>query len=228
MKWIGRGNMMKRLLGTTLFVPVILILASTLNTPAEAQRRFERPNQGRVCFYTDDHYRGDSFCANPGESMPNVGGRYNDKISSIRIEGPLQIIVFDDENFEGARRTFSRDVSNLHDLGWNDRITSFQVSGGERGREFGDERRGPEPRSGACFYVDAGYRGQSFCLNRGENDRNIGGHFNDRISSIRIFGGARVTVFSDENFGGQRMVFDRDVRNLRDVMNDQITSISVR
>ena len=96
--------------------------------------------------------------------------------------------------------------------------------GGNRGNN--DEQHGREPRNGACFYMDEDFRGQSFCLNSGEVNRNVG-QFNDSISSIRVFGKARVTAFTDENFGGKRREFDRDVRNLQD-FNDAITSVRVR
>jgi len=217
-------------------------LASVFSAPAQAQGR---RNDDRVCFYSDAHYRGDSFCAKPGESLPNVGGRFNDRISSIRIYGRLEVTIFENEGFEGGSRSFNRDAANLQDLGWNDKITSIQVSGGERGGSgndrgfgsdrggfergggFGNDRRGLEPRNGACFYVNSDFRGQSFCLSTGEEDRNVGRRFNDRISSLRIFGRARVTTYSDEDFRGPRREFHRDVSNLGG-MNDQITSIRVR
>jgi hypothetical protein len=218
---------MKRHLGFALLVPAILLFANPFIARVQAQRRFERQDRDRVCFYTDAYYRGDSFCANPGDGMPNVGGRFNDRISSIRIFGRAEVTVFADEGFGAARRTFNRDVPNLHDLGFNDLITSFQVSGGARGGGFGNERRGIELRNGACFYTDEDFRGESFCLNSGDRDRNVGAHFNDRISSIRLFGRARVYIFSDENYGGNRREINRDAPHLR-FFNDRITSIQVR
>jgi hypothetical protein len=243
---------MKRLLRLALWIPSILIIANAFSNTAEAQRRVGRQNEDRVCFYMDDQFRGDSFCANAGESVRNVGGRFNDRISSIRISGRLEVTVFENDNFDGSRRTFNRDVTNLQDIGWNDMITSFQVSGdnrggdnrGEdnrgwdnrggdnrngdnRGDDRGYDRRNPEPRNGACFYVDSDFRGERFCLNAGEEERNVGRRFNDRISSMRIFGRARVMIFSDDNFRGPGREFNRDVRNLLG-LNDRITSIRVR
>jgi hypothetical protein len=240
---------MKRLLCLALWVPISLILVVAFSASAGAQSRLGRQNEDKVCFYMDAHYNGDSFCARPGEQVPNIGGRLNDRISSIRIYGRLEVTVFENDNFDGAQRSFSRDVPNLNNIGWNDKITSFRVSGGERGGfgndrrdndrrdndrggfgrggDFGNDRRGFEPRNGACFYVDSDFRGQSFCLNAGEEDRNVGRRFNDRISSIRIFGRARVIIYSNEGFRGPGREFNRDVRNLQG-MNDQITSVRVR
>jgi len=222
---LGDIDTMKQWFGFALLVPVVLIFVSALSTPSAAQRGFDRQSGDRVCFYTDKNFRGDSFCANLGESRRNVGDRFNDQISSIRIFGRAEVTVFEDENFGGARRTYKRDIPNL--LDWNDKITSFQVSMGERGGRSGDERRNREPQNGACFYVDENFGGQSLCLNSGENLPNVGEGFNDRISSIRIFGKARVIVYTDEGFRGRGQEFDRDVRNLGS-LNDQITSVRVR
>jgi hypothetical protein len=220
---------MKRLPGVGFFIFVAIIFSSIFSTQLLAQRGSDRRDRDQVCFYTDENFRGDSFCANLGERMPNVGERYNDRISSIRIFGRADVTVFENENYGGQRRTFDRDVANLRD--WNDKITSFQVSGGERGGDrggrFGDERREREPRNGACFYVNENYGGASFCLGSGENERNVGGRFNDRITSIRVFGRARVTIFADQNFHGRSQEVNRDVPNLR-FFNDRITSIVVK
>ena len=75
--------------------------------------------------------------------------------------------------------------------------------------------------------MDADYRGEQFCVNSNESQRNLGERYNDRISSIRIFGRAQVTVYENENFNGSRQTFRQNVPNLRD-WNDRITSIEVR
>jgi hypothetical protein len=229
---------MKRLLLFTLIIPAVFILADAFSPQLEAQRNFDRQNQNqnqdKVCFYVDENYRGDSFCANPGESMRNIGERFNDRISSIRIPRGVEVTIFDDDNFGGGRQSYSQDVANLGN--WNDRFTSFKLSGGSRSGGFDSDRSGGridphrsdrEPRNGACFYMNESFGGRNFCLDSGQSERNVGDRFNDKISSIRIFGRARVTVYPDENFRGRSRDFDRDVRNLRG-LNDQITSIRVR
>jgi hypothetical protein len=219
---------MKRALGFAYLALIVLGVIHTLSPWLEAQSRIRnKSNQPRdgACFYMDADYRGDSFCINAGESRRNVGDRYNDKISSVRVFGGAQVIVYEHENFGGASRTFTGDVSNLRD--WNDKITSFQVTGGQYGGQYGGRGSGYEPRNGACFYLDADHRGDSFCMNTGENLRNVEDRFNDKISSIRVFGRARVVVYEHENFGGASRTFARDVSNLGN-FNDKITSIEVR
>jgi hypothetical protein len=88
---------------------------------------------------------------------------------------------------------------------------------------------GPVPRDGACFYQDARFRGEYFCIGAGDNLRAVPRDMNDRISSIRIFGRVEVTVFRDVRFEGDSTRFDRDVRNLREEgWNDVVSSIRVR
>lgn len=101
------------------------------------------------------------------------------------------------------------------------------ISFGQVGR---DRDRNRFPRRGACFYVDADYRGEFFCLQAGEGRREMPPGFNDRISSVRIFGGASVAVFRDHNFRGAKMELRRDVRDLSRARgaNDRISSIRVR
>lgn len=83
------------------------------------------------------------------------------------------------------------------------------------------------PRTGVCFYDDVNYGGQSFCTNT--NTENPMVEMNDRISSIRVFGNAEVTVYQNRDFLGRSQTFAADVSDLRrDGWNDTITSIRVQ
>jgi hypothetical protein len=84
-----------------------------------------------VCFYRDSDFRGDYFCARRGSSAEVPPGA-NDQISSIRLFGDAEVVVFRDINYQGSSRVFERDVRDLRRSGWNDRISSFTVEG--RGR----------------------------------------------------------------------------------------------
>jgi hypothetical protein len=85
------------------------------------------------------------------------------------------------------------------------------------------------PRSGACFYKDADFRGEYFCVDAGDSLNSIPGDMNDKISSVRLYGGAEVTVFKDSRFNGRSTHFPGDVRNLKNAgWNDTISSLQVR
>ena len=89
---------------------------------------------------------------------------------------------------------------------------------------------------GACFYRDPNYGGSYFCLRRGEQRDSLPGIGND-ISSIRAFGGARVTVFDKTGFRGARARLRSDVSDLRQLgvsgmgnhtWNNRISSVRVQ
>ncbi len=186
-----------------------------------------------MCFYTDMNYRGENFCVSGNESLQSVGDRYNDKISSIRIFGRAEVTVYENSNFNGSRRTISQDVPTLGT--WSDRITSFQVSGerqyegqygGSSRAQYGGQGSGSEPRQGACFYKDANYRGENFCVSGNESMQSVGDRYNDTISSVRIFGRSEVTVYENSNFNGSRQTISQDVPSLGN-WSDRITSFQV-
>jgi hypothetical protein len=96
--------------------------------------------------------------------------------------------------------------------------------------------RRPFPRVGACFFTDRGFRGNHFCVSRGDRLERLPGNFGDNISSIQIFGRSRVMIFNDRNFtGGSRELRSSvdDLRNVpfrrgRNTWNNRISSIMVR
>ena len=84
------------------------------------------------------------------------------------------------------------------------------------------------PNSGACFYENANWSGRYFCVRDGERVTEMPRGMNDKISSIRLFGNAEVSVWVDHQMQGRSQRFDRDMRNLRDVgWNDTISSLEV-
>ena len=64
-------------------------------------------------------------------------------------------------------------------------------------RRFGTE---PMPRVGVCFFEDANFRGQYFCLGPGEEMAQMPRDMNDKISSVRIIGNVEVTVYLDVRY----------------------------
>jgi hypothetical protein len=87
----------------------------------------------------------------------------------------------------------------------------------------------PAPRQGVCFYEDVDYRGDYFCVRSGEELPSLPSELNDRLSSLRVFGGAQVVVYRNDGFSGRSVRFDADVPNLRyGDWNDRISSVRVR
>ena len=115
--------------------------------PAHAQRwgRGATPRSG-VCFYEDINYGGRYFCADAGTSTPQVSSGDNDEISSVRVFGNAVTTVYRDPNFRGQSRVIDSSVSDLRAMGFNDRISSYEV-GQSR---FNDSRA--VPRSSTVPY----------------------------------------------------------------------------
>ena len=236
----------------TAIVGALGLLSVLLSAPASAQPRWGRervPTQG-ACFYEDVNFRGNYFCVRQGDRLPSLPSGMGDKISSVRVFGSSEVTVFRDAGMRGRSARFIDDVRNLKGEGWNDQISSMDVTSGRdysdfgrngngRGRARGRDRGGwagdrtpvwgrneSMPREGACFYEDANFRGQYFCVPRGATFTALPRGFNDRISSVRVFG-AEVRIFQDRNFRGRSRELRGDTPNLRGDWKDDVSSIRV-
>lgn len=74
---------------------------------------------------------------------------------------------------------------------------------GQRAQTWG---RPQVPSFGVCFYEDIDFGGRYFCVRVGATSERVPSGTNDKISSIRIFGDATVTVYRDPNFGGRHVM----------------------
>jgi hypothetical protein len=222
-------------IGWLLVTAIVLAAAS-----AQAQPRWgqgELPRAG-ACFYQDSNFRGMYFCVRQGEDVDRVPGGINDKISSIRIIGNIDVVVFKDSRFRGQSARFSTDVRNLQREGWNDLISSMRVGNSSWGRGRGPEERGdrPErlpvwgndamPREGACFFSEPEFRGQRFCVPRGGSYAVLPPGFNDRISSIRIER-SMVLIFEDKDYDGRNLRLTSSVPNLGRAWSNRLSSLRV-
>ena len=223
--------------------------------------RERQPNQG-ACFYEDINFRGEYFCVRQGDRLTSMPSGMGDKISSVRVLGNAEVTIFRDSNLRGRSARLINDARDLRGEGWNDQISSVNVSVGRdysswgnnngngngngngygRGRARGRNqaqdrgwnndnvpvwgRNAQMPREGACFYEDTDFRGEYFCAPRGATYTALPRGFNDRISSVRVFG-AEVRIFQDSNFRGRSQEIRGNARNLRGNWGDNVSSIRV-
>lgn len=221
---------------------------------AFAQPRWGReraPNQG-ACFYEDTNFRGNYFCIRQGDRLQSLPSGMGDKISSVRVLGNAEVTVFRDSNMRGRSARLINDVRDLRGEGWNDQISSVDVTTGRDYSDYGGFGRGrgrargraqqdrgwgndrtpiwgrneQTPREGACFYEDADFRGQYFCVPRGATYTALPRGFNDRISSIRVFD-SEVRIFQNQNFRGRSQEIHSDIRDLRGNWRDNVSSLRV-
>ena len=223
----------------------IFLFCAALAATVSAQPRWgrERIPQTGACFYEHINFDGRYFCVAPGERLETLPSRMGDEISSVRLIGSSSVTVYRDKKFRGRASRFTNDVRDLRRGGWNDEISSVEigrVSGGGIGRpgrpgqgdgEWHGDRppvwgSGEIPREGACFYEDANFRGQYFCVPRGGTYASLPRGFNDRISSVRVFRGG-VRIFQDRDFRGRSTELRSDVRDLRGSWRDAVSSMRV-
>jgi hypothetical protein len=148
---------------------ILLLLALGLILPvAKADRRDEdrRGEEPRVILYQDADFRGDSLVLHPGEVIDNFSGRtfangnsLNDRVSSIRIEGGAEAVVFEEARFHGRSLRLTESVRDLSTVRlsedrrdrWNDRISSIRVEGF---RQRHEERERDSDRVIRLVYLD--------------------------------------------------------------------------
>lgn len=82
----------------------------------------------------------------------------------------------------------------------------------------------PHHASEACFFANANYRGDSFCIDEGDSMRRLSRR--TEIGSIENRDGLRIRVCTEENFRGQCRVYTSGSRDLGR-FGDFISSISV-
>jgi hypothetical protein len=94
-----------------------------------------------ACFYEGIIYSGQYFCSRQGETVEMVPDGTNDRISSIRLFGNAELVVYRDRDFGGVSRWFDGSAADLRDSGWNDTISSYRIESrgtvGNRGRGYG-------------------------------------------------------------------------------------------
>jgi hypothetical protein len=146
--------MNRRIASWTLAPAVLGALFVSIPSVASAQLRWGRPSLPRdgACFYRDAGFRGDYFCVRAGEDLAWIPAGLNDEISSIRTFGRAEVTVYRDRRFSGRSERFERDVYNLRNQGWNDKLSSLRVDRGRYGRDdrgYGrDDDRGYGRRDG--------------------------------------------------------------------------------
>jgi hypothetical protein len=234
---------------STLVMAVMGALSLVSVADAAAQPRWGREQvpQAGACFYEDKNFEGRYFCVAPGEEVRQVPNDMRGRISSVRMVGPHEVTVFQDNDMRGRSTHLVGDVPDLRREGWNDQISSIVVAAAgrpygtsgvydhDRGREHGawEEGRAPAwgseavPREGACFYEDRDFHGRYFCVPRGAAYTSLPGGLNDRIASVRVFH-ADVHIWTDQDFHGRSRRFTRDERDLHGDWRGVVSSVQVR
>jgi len=129
------------------FLATFFAIVAALPMIAQPGWRYERRAMPRrlptVTLYEHADFRGASLTLTLGQQIANLdwarfenGSRINDRISSIRIDGPVELVAYEHAGYGGQVLVTGRDIRNLDWIQghWNDVISSLQVrpTGGYR------------------------------------------------------------------------------------------------
>ncbi len=109
---------------------------------------------GRVLLYAEPNYRGEALVVPAGTALDNLeyvrdgrGRKWNDRIVSVRVEGPVVLVAYEHANFRGAQTTFTRHSADLLTLSLGDR------GGADWTRRISSLRAEPAGPDGSVFLV---------------------------------------------------------------------------
>lgn len=189
--------------------PLAFILA-LCSVPAFGQWiSYQAPPSG-ACFFTRTNFRGERFCLSSNERMERLPSTFRRKISSVRLYGNAELVVFDQANLQGQALNIAAAVSDLGRASegyagsryWYRRVASIRVvenPGHAHSAVAADAR----PAVGACFYREPSFRGQYFCLELGRHP--VPREFLHDIESITCYGDVQVIAWDHEDFTGGRI-----------------------
>jgi hypothetical protein len=146
-------------------------------------------------------------------------GNDNDTFSSIKIVGPYWVSLFSNTNYGGTAENFYFDDPNLADDGiGNDTASSMSI------------KSWPYLREGVALSTDAGYLGGTVLYSSSASTIT----YDNLISSLKISGRYKVTLYSEANYTGNSLTIDPSIGNPTDVFtlasygfNDTVSSIKV-
>lgn len=133
------------------------------------------------------------------------------------------------EDLVTAKQDFNfevRPINSSADSGSSGQDNAQDNTGADAGTEGS-----AQPVGAVTFYVDANYKGDSISLDEGEyNSKQLGVLGNDRLSSLKVPAGYRVTLYEHSGFAGRTVVCTEDVSFLKNKpynFNDITSSIKI-
>lgn len=82
----------------------------------------------------------------------------------------------------------------------------------------------PAPAAKVCFYKGANYTGSSVCVTAGSTNNHLSPGWNNKISSLRVYGGASVQICRNYNYGGGCKNYSHNVAVLPFAYNNTVSS----
>lgn len=181
------------------------------------------PAGDEACFYTGPNYSGTERCYGEG-TYNSLPAAINDRISSVRLFGDVQARLCVDASLGGVCRVVEFDTPNLPGA-INDRASSARVF--IPGPPVPPVPPLPPPVfTEACVYTGTNFAGTERCYDVGVRNT-LPPQLNDRISSVRVRGGARVRLCAETSLGGICRVIGVDSPTLPPQIDDRASSLEV-
>lgn len=127
------------------FILAALFALFALPAGAQPEPAFGPPSEpppGRVLLFPEPNYHGEPLEVPAAADFENLeyvrdsrGLKWNDRIVSVRVEGPVLLLMYEHADFQGATATLTRNAADLNALSlgdrrggtWTQRISSLRV-----------------------------------------------------------------------------------------------------
>ena len=193
-----------------------------------------QPAAGEVKIFKDANYRGDSVAFDEAQAVlslnePRRGiSGWNDQISSIHINGPFSVILYQDAYLKGHSIRIDESILSMASLryldprkrNWNDAVSSMEIISNQPAsvshpRPSGRSYSRKEVVAGTLF-EHSNYDGRQLTLYEGQEIRDLSElGWNDRATSIMVENGFTIVLFKHANFSGESVSLNNHHTSLR-------------
>ena len=173
------------------------------------------PGTDEVCFYDQANYTGPHVCYGIG-TYNVLPPAQNDKLTSVELRGAAHVRLCQGPNMGPFCRDLTASETQLGPYLNND-VSSFRIFTGTL-----------TPLKQACFFDHTNYGGDYFCTGVITLNHMPGG-WDDRVSSLAVFGGASVKMCVPMNLAPPFCnTFSANVPTLGTMLNDKASSLKVQ
>jgi hypothetical protein len=181
-----------------IFAAIFSIFIASAFSPVISGNNDEPLRGAYVIAYKDEGFKGESIRFSIGE-YKDLNGDWDDEIESIALVGPVRVILFDDDDFEGDKLMLEQSAYELEDL--DEDAGSLIVE--------------PFNCSSVAVYKNTVFKGKYKNFHAGEYPK-LNDGWSGNIESVDLCGGVKITLFEDENFEGASLQIEQDQIDLGD------------
>ncbi len=149
-----------------------------------------------ICrFYEHVNMEGSYFEDGTG-TRNRLESNWNDKVSSVLVRSGYEVTIYEHADFSGKKQTLYGErggtLYNLTDTGFNDIMSAYKIS------------RSSDNGGNICIFYEHASRGGAYLNGEPGSQSRIGTYWNDKISSVWIENGYKVTIYEHFDFAGKK------------------------